>query len=116
MENNQEMDDLKTLYTELATNGKRLAKDIRKTIDFYLLLGSASLLLAFFSFSLVAWFAYYTWQGTFFEVGWFALGIFAIISASFLGFGLWFVKLYFGWRGRYKGLLEMEKKWSKVDG
>jgi hypothetical protein len=116
MENDQEIADLKALYTELANNGKRLAKDIKKTVDFYLLLGAISLLLSFFSLAIVGGFAYYIWQGMLVAGGWGVVGLFVIISAAFLGFGVWLVWLYFGWRGRYKGLLEMEKKWSKADG
>lgn len=116
MENDQEIDDLKTLYTEMAQNGRRLAQDIRKSIDFYLILGAILVLLSFFSISLVAWFAINTWQGLFFAGGWVAMLLFVIISAAFLGFGMWSLKLYFGWSSRYKNLLEMERKWSKTDG
>ncbi len=116
MENDQEIDDLKALYDELAQNGKRLAKDIRKSIDFYLLLGLISLWLTFFSFAVVGGFSYYIVRGAVVAGGWEAITLFSIISLILLGSGVWFVRLYYVWRTRYKGLLEMERKWSKVDG
>ena len=116
MENDQEIDDLKALYEELAQNGKRLAKDIRKSIDFYLLLGLISLLLTFFSFAIVGGFAYYISKGVLVPGAWAVVIIFSVTSLILLGFGLSLIRLYCAWRIRYKSLLEMEKKWSKVDG
>jgi hypothetical protein len=116
MENDQEIGDLKALYDELAQNGKRLAKDIRKSIDFYLLLGLVSLLLTFFSFTVVGGFAFYIYKGVVVAGAWEAIILFSIISFILLGSGIWFVRLYYVWRLRYKGLLEMERKWSKTNG
>jgi hypothetical protein len=116
VENDQEMEDLKALYDELAQNGKRLAKDIRKSIDFYLLLGAISLLLTFFSFTVVGGYSYYILSGITVAGGLAAVILFSIVSLILLGSGIWLVRLYYTWRIRYKGLLEMERKWSKVDG
>lgn len=116
MESDQEIDNLKALYDELAQNGKMLAKDIRKSIDLYLLIGLISLLFTFFSFSVVGGFGYYILQGTAVAGLWALVVIFSIISFALLGFGIWLVRLYYSWRTRYKNLLDMERKWSKVDG
>jgi ABC-type multidrug transport system fused ATPase/permease subunit len=118
LENGDEIDDLRVLYDELAHNGKRLAKDIRKSIDLYLILALIYFLLAFFSLSVVVWvFTFLPSQGiTIGNIAWGVAILFTIISLPILGFGVWLVRLYYSWRGRYKGLLEMERKWSKVDG
>ncbi len=116
MENDQEIGDLKALYDELALNGKRLAKDMKKSIDFYLLLGLISFLLMFFSITIVGGFSYYILRGYIAPIAWAAVILFSIISLILLGSGTWFVRLNYVWRKRYKGLLDMERKWSKVDG
>jgi hypothetical protein len=116
VENDQEIGDLKVLYDELARNGKRLAKDIRKSVDFYLLLGLISFLLTFFSFAVVGGFAYYVFIGVVLAGAWEAIILFSVISLILLGSGVWLVRLYYIWRVRYKGLLEMDRNWSKTDG
>jgi hypothetical protein len=68
----------------------------------------------------VAGFSYYLWGGLIVGpaagMAWEPVIIFSIVSLALLGFGAGLVRLYFSWKGRYKSLLEMEKKWSKVDG
>ncbi len=116
MENDKEIDDLKTLYDELLHNGKRLVKDMRKSVDLYLT--SALLTLIFAGLSVIGLAPYLELVrlGIASTLTWVVVIIEVIVTSMILGFGLLLLRLYARLKARYKKIFEMEKNWSKTDG
>lgn len=112
MENDKELDDLKALYDELVHNGKRLVRDMRKSIDLYLLSGLLSLLFASLSLIGLAPYLALVRMGVASTLTWSVVIIEAVITTLLVGFAFLLLRLYNRLRERYKRLFEIEKKWS----
>jgi hypothetical protein len=109
-ENNKELPELKTIYDELWSDAKTLAKDLKKSIGVYLYAAYATLIIAFSSLVNAIPFFIQVGLGTANLFTWSIVLLEVICVAIVLGFA---AKL-FSWHRhlamKYSKLIEMERK------
>lgn len=109
-ENNKQLPELKTIYDELWSDARTLAKDIKKSITIYQYAGYATLIIAFSSlFSAIPFFLR-VFLGTADLLVWSIIVVEIIGVAIVLGFALKLFRWHRHLEKKYSKLIEMEKK------
>jgi hypothetical protein len=109
-ENNQELSELKSVYDELWSDAKTLAKDMKKSIAIYLYAGYATLIIAFSALISALPFFLQVIYGAGDALSW-SIVVFEIIATAIV---LTFASFLFRWHKRlsrkYSKLIDLEKK------
>ncbi len=115
LESNKELDELKALYEELWHDGKRLVKDMKKSIEMYLFAGIVTLMVALFGLVAILPYISLVFQGNASIFGLSFVIIELVLMIVIAAFGVKLVGWYRRLRQRYAKLFDMERNWRKVD-